>query len=99
MPEDTRKTDPPAFYANVITMNLNVDELMIELRRYLPPHKNYISDLGAEPLKPLAPPSSKEITELEQIARVVLTYSAAKALMEYLVKAFPPTEDQRRKPQ
>lgn len=95
---EPEKPQPPTFYANVVTMILNVDEFTVELRCYLPAHKEQMAKLSAaDVLKPLPPPSPNELMELEPIARVVLTYSAAKALMEYLVKAFPPTEDLRRK--
>ena len=96
MLEESGRDDPPTFYANIVTMNLNVDELTIEFRRYLPAHGGLIESLAAGGLKPLPPPSLKEIAELEPIARVVLTYMAAKSLKEYLDQAFPPTVELRR---
>lgn len=96
MVSDIGKADPPTFYANVVTMNLNVDELTIELRRYLASHKDHVAAVATGTLKPLASPSAKELLELDPIARVVLTYSAAKALKEYLEKAFPEIEKSRK---
>lgn len=91
------QSGPPTFHANIVTMILTVDEFTMELRSYLPAHRDQISTDPADALKPLPPPAVEEVMKVEPVARVVLTYNAAKALMEYLVKAFPPTEALRRK--
>lgn len=95
MAPDSGKPDPPTFYANIVTMNLNADELTIELRRYFALHRDHVAGIAIG-IKSLPPPSAKELLEVDPIARVVVTYSAAKALKEYLEQAFPEIEKLRK---
>jgi len=94
MPEATGWHGTPTYFANVVTLNITVDEVVIELRRFFQAHKDLALDTQA--LKPISAPSPDEIFKLEPIARVVLTFSTAKALMQLLDQAVPQFEQKRR---
>lgn len=95
MTEETGKQEPPTYFANVATTILNVDEMTVEFRRYTPPHKEVFKRTGKE-MVPVPAPPPEEIYQLEPVARVVLTFTAARALKQYLDAAFPEIEKQRR---
>ncbi len=94
MPEETGKHEPPTYFANIATMNLNVDEMVIEFRRFFIAHRDFMKP--GEELVPLGPPPVGEILKLEPVARVVLSFSAAKNMKQYLDQALPEIEKQRR---
>lgn len=97
MPEESGKHDPPTYFANFASTTLNVDEMTIEFRRYSPPHKELLKTSSQE-VVPVPPPSAQDIYQVEPVARVVLTFSAVKALKQYLDTAFPQIEKQRKLP-
>jgi hypothetical protein len=90
-----RDQGPPTYYANVVTSLLTADELTMELRRLDRPHRD-ISKQGLAPTAILPPVPPAEIMNLDPIARVVLTFQAAKALKEYLDGALPRMEVARK---
>lgn len=90
MPEE-----PPTYFANVVTMILNVDDMTIEFRRYMPPHKELFKTTGKEMI-PIPAPSPQEIYQVEPVARVVLTFTAVKMLKQYLDTALPQIEKERK---
>lgn len=95
MPDETGPGETPTYFANIVTMNMSVDEMVIEFRRYLKAHKDLSLGTGPE-LKPIPPPAADEILGVEPVVRVVLTFSAAKGLMQYLNQALPQFEQLRK---
>lgn len=96
MAEETKRSEPPTFFANVLTMNLNVDEMVIELRQYHPDHRALMGASSADKLVPVPPATQKELIGLEPVARVVLTFTAVRSLKQYLDTALPTMEQARR---
>jgi len=96
MAEETKRSEPPTFFANVLTMNLNVDEMVIELRQYHPDHRALMGAGTGEKPVPVPPATQKDLLGVEPVARVVLTFTAVRTLKQYLDAAFPPTEQVRR---
>lgn len=94
MPEATGLQEPPTYFANVVTMLLNVDGMTMELRQYLPPHKDLLKAVGE--LTPIPPPTHEDVYKVQPVARVFLTFSAARALKAYLDQALPQMETARR---
>lgn len=87
---DQGDLEPQTFYANVVTSQINVDELVLELRRVFQPHREFLSApaSGARAVPvPLVTPT--KIAESEPVARVVMTFSAAVALWNYLDEVMP----------
>ena len=84
----------PTFFANVVTSNLFPDELVIEFRRVLQEHKVVFDpkSTGIQPVKPLP---VEAIYAIPPVARVVLTFSAAQSLRDYLNSTIPTMEKQR----
>lgn len=79
----TEQTIPPTFFGNIMTAHVNVDEVSFEVRRLMPTHSQ-ISEMtkgGTEPMKPL---TELDIYALAPIVKVVVTFSAAKALSDNL---------------
>lgn len=95
MPEETSKQGPPTYFANFASAILNADEMTIEFRRYGPPHRELFKTSGPE-VMPIPPPSAQDIYQVEPVARVVLTFTAAKPLKQYLDTALPQIEKQRK---
>ncbi len=80
----------------VPTSQINTDELYLELRRFFTPHEKIARTKSDSTLLPVPAPSVEDIMKEQPIAIVVMTFSAAKALKEYLVKALPEIEAQRK---
>jgi len=92
-----REQPPPTYYANFATSALNADELVMELRRINKPHREILRpDAGPGPFTVIPPIEPAEIMSSEPIARVVLTFTAAKALKQYLHNTLPAIEESRR---
>lgn len=94
MSDGSERHDPPTFHANIVTSNLNVDEMTMELRWYTRPHSGVIK-AGAGPV-PIPAATAEEVMAVEPVAKVSLTFSAVKALKEYLDQAFPEIEKNRK---
>jgi hypothetical protein len=88
----------PTYHANFVTSNLNVDELVLELRRADKPHRENLTPAGeaAAPLTFLRPLTPQEILAVDPVARVVMTFSAARSLKQFLDGAFDRAEHARR---
>ena len=84
----------PTYHANVVTNNLSVDEMTMELRWFARPHKDSMKP-SAETVIEVPAPSAEEVMATPPVARVVLTFSAVKALKDYLDQAFPEIEKLR----
>lgn len=94
MTDSMPKNDPPTFHANISTSNLNVDEMTMEFRWIAKPHREWMKE-GSSVLE-IPPATPQEIMAVEPVARVVLTFSAARALKEYLDLAVPQIEKKRK---
>ena len=97
------KDQPPAptYYANFVTSMLTVDDLLLELRRVDRPHRDWLTTppaakSAAGTFAPVPAPTPAEIMASEPIARVVMTFSSAKALRDYLDTTLPAIEEARR---
>jgi hypothetical protein len=91
---DQTPSDPPTFYGNIATVHVNVDEVSIEVRRILIPHGTlWRQSQGKEPATVW---SDDEVYKYPPIAKIVLTFLAAKQLRETLNTMFPSIEEQRK---
>ena len=70
MPEQLARQEPPTYFANLVTTTLNVDELTIEFRRYIFPHRELLKT-PTQQTKSIPPPSPEEIVQLEPVVRVI----------------------------
>lgn len=95
MSEQLARHEPPTYFANLVTTTLNVDELTIEFRRYMFPHRELLKTPSLV-AKPIPVPAPEEIAQLEPIARVVLTFTAAKVLKQQIDQVLPQIEQQRK---
>ena len=92
--------EPPAsqeavtYYANIVSTHVFADEIVMEFRRFIRSHKEVFETIG--PGKPIPPPDDATVYKTPPIVRVVLTFTAAKALKEYLDKTIPVIETQRK---
>ncbi len=89
--------DIPTFFGNIATTQLNLDEFVIEIRRYITPHKESLLRAGNQKgtVIHIPPPKPEDIIRAEPIARVVLTFTAAMGLKAYLDEALPQILKQR----
>jgi len=98
MTEDTGAKVPPTYFANIVTLHVTVDEITLELRRFVQPHKEILSGLKQPAAEPITLPTitpAKLFAE-EPMARIVLTFSAAQDLKQNLDKMLPTFEQARR---
>ena len=95
MPDETIRSEAPTYFANVVTMNLDADQMVMEFRQNLPLHRKALAQLTSTEVVELKPPSPQELISLEPVARVVLTFTAVRYLKQYLDKAFPMIEARR----
>lgn len=89
---DSTNGDAPIHYANIVTVTVDPDAAYLELRRYIRPHR----ELFSQPGPATAEPTEDSILTQEPIARVVLTYTAAKALHASLGDLIPQMDRARR---
>jgi len=94
MTESPGSEEIVTYHANIATANVFPDQVIIEFRSFLRSHKEVFDTLG--PGKPIPAPDATTLYKSPPIARVVLTFSAAKGLMEYLQKTVPVVEAQRK---
>lgn len=95
MADGADSSEVRTYHANIVTSNLNVDEMVMEFRRYTPSHKDWIGKSGGQ-LTQIPAPTAEEIVAVAPIARVVITFSAARALKQYLDHAFPEIDKARK---
>ena len=85
----------PVYFANIVTSLLNVDEMTLEFRRFIKPHSELLKVTRGE-AKVIPPATWEEMIQVEPVARVVLTFSAAKNLKTYLDETLPKIEEARK---
>jgi len=74
---------------------VNVDEVSVEFRRVTPPHANvWETSKGGTQSPPAL--TDDEVFRIEPIARVVLSFRAAKNLRDNLDKLLPKFEEARK---
>lgn len=94
MAESPGSQEVVTYYANIVTANAFPDEVILEFRRFLRPHREIFETIG--PGKPIPAPDDATLYKTPPIARVVLTFSAAKAMVDHLAKTIPLAEAQRK---
>ena len=99
MAESADSQGIPTYYSNYVTSQINADELVLEFRRMLIPHREVALKEAKDGIIPVPAVTGDQVMKLEPIARVVLTFSSARALRDYLDKVFPSMEAQRAKGQ
>jgi len=67
----------------------------MEIRQYLPPHRDLLA-AKAPGMVTMPPPNPEEVFKLVPVARVVLSFSAVRALKVYLDQALPQMETARK---
>lgn len=96
MSEVAGNQEPPTYFANIVSLQVTVDETVLEFRRYLLPHKEQLKLSPAGPVIPIPEPTPEQLLAAEPIARVVLTYTAAQALRQNLNNMLPGVEMARK---
>ncbi len=98
MTEGTATQGPPTYFANIVTLQVTADEVILELRRYLQPHKDILlnptQQVDEHVIIPA--PTPAQLFAEEPIARVVLTYTAAESLRRNLSSMLPNVERARK---
>jgi len=94
MAEPSESSEPPTYYANFVSLSVDPDVAYIELRRYIKPHVDMYRDAQrpAPPPTQATPPTAETVYSQSPIARVVLTYTSAKALLNLLNEMIPKME-------
>lgn len=91
---ETSMNEPPTFFANVVTMNLNADELVMEFRRFMVAHRDFLK--AGEGIQLVKPPMPEDVFKVDPVVRVVLSFSAVRSMKQYLDQALPQIEHLRR---
>ncbi len=96
MPETPPSPDKyPVYYANVVTVHVSVDEVTLECRRYMPEHKEIwrLTQGGKQ-----APPAltDEQVYNVPPVAKVVMTFTAARLLRDNLTELLQQIEQQRK---
>jgi hypothetical protein len=87
----------PTFHGNMVTMQVNTDDLTLEVREIRIPHSRYGEQQNTRSEVISVPAlTPQEIYKIEPIVRVVLTFSAARALKSFLETTLPKQEAARR---
>jgi hypothetical protein len=86
---------PPVFHANIATIRVNAEQVTVEFRDIDMEHSDAWrrSEKGTKPIPPL---TDDEIYAIPPVARVVMTYTAAKYLQANLNTLMPQVEEWRK---
>lgn len=79
-------SDVPILHANVVTMLLGVDEFVLELREWHAPHAEFAT-FGKTAGVPQI--TQEQFKQLQPAGVIVMTFSVARQLQEYLNKVLP----------
>lgn len=96
MADSPGRQEIPSYHANIVTCNLTVDELVLELRRVDLPHDALLKAAGGKALVHVPAPLPEQVMSYPPIARIILTFTSANSLKDYLNGAVPPVEAARR---
>jgi hypothetical protein len=92
-----QRDQPPTYFANIVTSNMTTDELTLEFRRFDQPHFVAASlEKSGETVTIIPPPRIEDIFATAPVARITITYAAAKTLKEYLDVVLPRAERARK---
>ncbi len=94
MAEGIAHGEPPTFYANVVTASVDPDVVYLELRRYITPHRDMYR--MTQPAGEVPAISGEAVYAIDPVARVVLTYTAARLLQQNLNDLIPKMVSARR---
>lgn len=89
MSEGAGKQEPPTYFANIVTLQVNADETVLEFRRSMTPQREQLKMQPFEEVVSIPPPTPEKVFEVDPVARVVLTFSAAEALRANLNNMLP----------
>ncbi len=92
---DEKHSEVPTYYSNIVTMVLNTDEMVIEFRSHRQGPNLKLKGEGPVVDVPAATP--EEIFSVDPIARVIVTFSSAVAMKEFLDSALPTALANRKK--
>lgn len=81
MTEPSNEPAPPTYFANAVTVIMNPDEMTLEFRRTEISHAEHARLYGDQPQRPLTP---EQFWAYPPIAKVFLTFAAAKYLRNTL---------------
>lgn len=83
------------YYANLVSVHVTVDEVSLEFRRWMLPHRE-IWKQTAGGKKPPTQPSDEDVYAIDPVAKVVIAFTGAKALKEQLDSLLPQIEKLRK---
>lgn len=95
MTEPTAQPTPPTYFGNAVTVIVGTDEASIEIRRLMPTHKEFdeATKRGTQASPPVTP---EQFYNSPPIAKIVLTFTAAKYLRDILTSLLPRFEASRK---
>jgi len=95
MGDKTEHSEVPTYYSNFVTMQLNTDEMVMEFRSHRPEHNRTAK--GGEEILEIPPAEPGEVLSVDPVARVVVTFTSAAAMKQFLDQAFPTALERRKK--
>ncbi len=96
MADQPSSHEPTTFFGNFVTANINSDELVLEVRDVRLPHKDTLKGAAGASVVDVPAPTPEQIYAIEPVARIVLTFTTAKFLKNFLDNAFPTAEKNRK---
>jgi len=94
--EGAGKQEPPTYFANIVTLNITADETSLEFLRILTPHKEILKMPPSGKVILIPPVQPEQIIGTDPVVRVVLTYTAAQSLRQFLNDMLPEIERARK---
>ena len=95
MAEATDEPTPPTYFANAISVLVNADEVSIEFRRLVQSHAE-ISKATQAGTQPVPKGTAEDFWTIPPVAKVFLTFTAAKFLRDNLITLMPQFEKARK---
>ncbi len=93
---ETTSPEPPTYYANIVTASVDPDVVYLEFRRYITSHLEMYRRARTSSATPAPSLTEEAAYELEPVARVILTFTGAKALQTNLNELIPKMEHARK---
>ena len=94
MADSAERPGPPTYFANIATVHVTSDEVSIECRRILVPHAKLARLAKVSP--PVPALTEEELYTEQPVAKIVLTFTAAKSLRDNLNNLVGQFEKQRK---
>lgn len=89
IPEEGGEVKPVIIHANIASMVLGEDDLVIELREWHPAHVDVVDLKDPEKLRTVAVLQPDGFKKLPPKGTVILSFAAAYALQNYLNRTMP----------